>query len=540
MWQPPPPERQSQTGWFPLSDAALIGVAPAQADVAEYADPPPPHVLPSDADTQRWPPDAYAARLPYNEMAIAPSYTAWPPPPADHFESSHRVGVYPQSTGPYEPPPHPDYHHPPHSHHHDYQIDHRQEDEEEEQYQETHQPLPPPLPLPPRRRSREPAIGRWVADEHKLFLKGLEMFQGPAWGEIARLIGTRTSTQVRTHAQKFFTKLARAGQSLPYFAAQIQRERSRLLSQATTSDLGPGVAEGDTSSSGSSVTPTSTSTFSFALSNLSPHKRVTGGSPLAPVVPNSSKPDGTEADSGEFAMDQSTPSSHDTVGSSPYSGGGYAHAPDHELFKPKFGTDALSSPLLRKPPRLFLDSGGGTTGYHSAALGPMPAITLPPPAPTTTAGTTVFGDALSPPSDAFSSVEYTPRQDSLDVPRLHFLGAAVEAEQHAQQQQQQPFSYGFSQILNQQPNQQPHQNHHQHHYQQQYQFPHQHFVATATTPSSTVVAASPALATDPWGGDGVSPRQWLSTTQLDGASPVDAESLPSMNKLLFRTGGSSV
>ncbi|KAG6579901.1 LHY protein [Phytophthora cinnamomi] len=96
------------------------------------------------------------------------------------------------------------------------------------------------------RRNKQIAIGRWNSEEHQWFLKGLEMFQGPAWGEIARLIGTRTSTQVRTHAQKFFTKLARLNQTMPYFEVQIQKERARLVAQGAnvtpTAQSGPSVA----------------------------------------------------------------------------------------------------------------------------------------------------------------------------------------------------------------------------------------------------------------------------------------------------------
>lgn len=88
------------------------------------------------------------------------------------------------------------------------------------------------------------------------------MFQGPAWGEIARLIGTRTSTQVRTHAQKFFTKLARLNQTMPYFEVQIQKERARLVAQ------------------GASVTPTAQSAPSNAAlaATLSPRKRLASAS----------------------------------------------------------------------------------------------------------------------------------------------------------------------------------------------------------------------------------------------------------------------
>ncbi|CAH0482300.1 unnamed protein product [Peronospora belbahrii] len=113
------------------------------------------------------------------------------------------------------------------------------------------------------RRSQQIAIGRWNNDEHEWFLKGLEMFQRPAWGEIAQLIGTRTSTQVRTHAQKFFTKLAKFNQTMPYFEVQIQRERARLVAQ------------------GASVTPTaqSSSRTSISTTTLSPRKHLVNNMP---------------------------------------------------------------------------------------------------------------------------------------------------------------------------------------------------------------------------------------------------------------------
>ncbi|KAK1934151.1 Protein REVEILLE 1 [Phytophthora citrophthora] len=114
-----------------------------------------------------------------------------------------------------------------------------------------------PKPQTVLRHNKQIAIGRWNSEEHQWFLKGLEMFQGPAWGEIARLIGTRTSTQVRTHAQKFFTKMARLNQTMPYFEVQIQKERARLVAQ------------------GANVTPTAQSTSNAPLSaTLSPRKRL--------------------------------------------------------------------------------------------------------------------------------------------------------------------------------------------------------------------------------------------------------------------------
>jgi len=51
--------------------------------------------------------------------------------------------------------------------------------------------------------------GRWTAEEHRLFLQGLEE-HGKGWKKIASLIKSRTVVQIRTHAQKYFQKLAKA------------------------------------------------------------------------------------------------------------------------------------------------------------------------------------------------------------------------------------------------------------------------------------------------------------------------------------------
>ncbi|DAZ94232.1 TPA: hypothetical protein N0F65_006048 [Lagenidium giganteum] len=143
-----------------------------------------------------------------------------------------------------------------------------------------------PMQQSKRPGAREVSIGRWNAEEHKWFLKGLEMFQGPAWGEIARLIGTRTSTQVRTHAQKFFTKLARANQTIPHFEAQIQKERTRLITQGVVAA---------TPTENASVTPTSASAASYInspITKLSPGKRANSFSPrLSLKRPRDDTPD---------------------------------------------------------------------------------------------------------------------------------------------------------------------------------------------------------------------------------------------------------
>ncbi|GKY95433.1 hypothetical protein MPSEU_000504800 [Mayamaea pseudoterrestris] len=54
--------------------------------------------------------------------------------------------------------------------------------------------------------------GRWTAEEHSLFLQGLEQ-HGKGWKKIAQLIKSRTVVQIRTHAQKYFQKMTKARQN---------------------------------------------------------------------------------------------------------------------------------------------------------------------------------------------------------------------------------------------------------------------------------------------------------------------------------------
>jgi SHAQKYF class myb-like DNA-binding protein len=51
-------------------------------------------------------------------------------------------------------------------------------------------------------------VGRWSAEEHKKFMEALLKY-GNNWNKVQEFIGTRNSTQARSHAQKFFVKIGR-------------------------------------------------------------------------------------------------------------------------------------------------------------------------------------------------------------------------------------------------------------------------------------------------------------------------------------------
>ena len=53
------------------------------------------------------------------------------------------------------------------------------------------------------------STGRWNRDEHQRFIDGMIKY-GNNWRQVQKYIGTRSSTQIRSHAQKFFDKLKRS------------------------------------------------------------------------------------------------------------------------------------------------------------------------------------------------------------------------------------------------------------------------------------------------------------------------------------------
>ena len=60
--------------------------------------------------------------------------------------------------------------------------------------------------IKPNQEKSKFSSGRWHLSEHKRFLEAIIKF-GNDWKKVEKYIGTRTSSQARSHAQKFFIKL---------------------------------------------------------------------------------------------------------------------------------------------------------------------------------------------------------------------------------------------------------------------------------------------------------------------------------------------
>lgn len=94
-------------------------------------------------------------------------------------------------------------------------------------------PLARPLPGPRKRKSRakkrlpnQNGLG-WSDEEHERFLRGLEIYPTGPWKTVASFIGTRTTRQVMTHAQKYRQKIMRRQRGLQIPARKPSSSRSR-------------------------------------------------------------------------------------------------------------------------------------------------------------------------------------------------------------------------------------------------------------------------------------------------------------------------
>lgn len=68
--------------------------------------------------------------------------------------------------------------------------------------------------------------GRWTKQEHNKFLEGIlisdlgiQLF-GKNWKKIQSIVKTRSGSQIRSHAQKFFNKLERKYEKCNYLFSE--------------------------------------------------------------------------------------------------------------------------------------------------------------------------------------------------------------------------------------------------------------------------------------------------------------------------------
>lgn len=84
----------------------------------------------------------------------------------------------------------------------------RRESEEEEVFNEGASDSDQNEMVTANQKKSKPSKGRWTRREQVLFEEGLRKY-GKEWRVIADMIKTRTVIQIRTHAQKYFQKLAK-------------------------------------------------------------------------------------------------------------------------------------------------------------------------------------------------------------------------------------------------------------------------------------------------------------------------------------------
>lgn len=77
--------------------------------------------------------------------------------------------------------------------------------------------------------------GRWTEEEQQLFATAVQIY-GKRWKKLEQVMGTRTSTQCRSHGQKYFLKLKHE-QSKSQSAADSVTDEDFPAEQEETEDL---------------------------------------------------------------------------------------------------------------------------------------------------------------------------------------------------------------------------------------------------------------------------------------------------------------
>lgn len=110
-------------------------------------------------------------------------------------------------------------------------------------------------PAPNERRIAEDAkkgsSRYWTPDEHARFLEGLELFGQKDIKAISRHVGTRSATQVRTHAQKYYLRIERERAKAEGITPRTPSSRDRRPNhKGRPRSRVPGLGTGSTSGTG--------------------------------------------------------------------------------------------------------------------------------------------------------------------------------------------------------------------------------------------------------------------------------------------------
>jgi SHAQKYF class myb-like DNA-binding protein len=90
----------------------------------------------------------------------------------------------------------------------------------------------------------EKTSGRWKAEEHQVFIKALQEF-GRDWEAVGRLIPSRSTVQIRSHAQKYFKKLGKFHEDMQSFDQDVSQtfEKLTAVELAQTCAIEQGIEE---------------------------------------------------------------------------------------------------------------------------------------------------------------------------------------------------------------------------------------------------------------------------------------------------------
>ncbi|GJT99135.1 homeodomain-like protein [Tanacetum coccineum] len=172
---------------------------------------------------------------------------------------------------------------------------------------------------------------RWTEEEHKKFIEALRL-HGRAWRRIEEHVGTKTAVQIRSHAQKYFTKVVRestSGDACEVKPIEIPPPRPkrkpmhpypRKLSAPIKTGGHHGRSTSPNSSGSDQENQSPTSVLSaggsnmFALGHSCSPNTGSGSSPSSPVSSaNGVKPGGSSNFEPELSPDQENASSPPTI-----------------------------------------------------------------------------------------------------------------------------------------------------------------------------------------------------------------------------------